>query len=426
MFTRLQKIHFSWFSVIIVITMILTVVGCFPMNLSAQERITVLLPPWSSLPQDLLNEFEEKESGIKVNLVIKGWEELYNSVVVGLAAGEAPGDVIEFDWSWTGEFGAAGWIVPLTDRIPEEIQADTPPMKLFTYKGDILAIPYYNDYRLIAVKMKDLNQIGYDSVPESLSEVRAVSLALKAMNVEKYPLVMDLGEPTHTATNWFLITLAYGQRLFDENMNPLFDKPNSAGMKALRYIVDNVRKYKIISPALFAKRRASESFLRGSGSIHPCSPGNIKEFLNPEASQIYDDDVQAGLFPGENEIRSVTFSLCEGMAIPKKSKHREAAWKFLQWIMQPETQRKLYLSLGLFPCNVKAIHELGASGKLLFGNVHAEQLKYMKVLFPGGPPPWFAEFQSEAGSLVAEAARGKITVEKALTVLAEKVETWEK
>ena len=425
MFTRFQKIHFSWISVIIVSVMILTVVGCLPTNLSAQERITLVMPPWASFPKDLLGEFE-KDTGIKVNLVTKGWEELYDAIVVGCAAGEPPGDVLEFDWSWTGEFGATGWFVPLTDRISEEAQAEIPDIKSFMYKGDILAVPFSNDFRLAAANMKNLNQIGYSSVPESLSEVTAVSLALKAANLDEYPLVFSLCETTYTATDWFLMTLAHGQGLFDKNMDPLFSKSNSAGMKALRYMVDHVRKYEVVSPALFTVPMVGEAFQAGRGSIllH-CGPGSVINFLNPELSQIH-DVVQFGLYPGANGTRSATYSLVEGMAIPKKSKHKEAAWKFLQWIMEPETQKKLFLSLGLFPSNPKVIRELAASGQLPFGNVLAEQQEYMNVLFPAGCPLWFAEFQEEAGALVFEAARGEITVEKGLVELVKEVETWRK
>ncbi len=423
MFTRFQKVHFSRVSLIIVISMILTVVGGFPMGLLAQEKITVVVPPWAAHPTDILNEFERK-TGIKVNLVNVGWESLYDSIVIGLAAGKPPGDVLEFDWSWTGEFGATGWFVPLNDRLSEEAKAALPTIKSFVYKGDILAVPYHNDFRLQAVDMRNLNQIGYDSVPESLSEVTAVSLALKAMNVDKYPLVFALMGSTYAATDWFLMTAAHGGGIFDENMNPLFAEPSSAGMKALQYMVDSVRKYEVVAPALFTVRKVKETFQAGEGSIllH-CGPGRVIDFTNPERSKIY-DVVQFGLFPGADGTRSATISLAEGMAIPKGSKNKEAAWKFLQYMMEPETQKEMFLLLGRFPSSPKVLRELAVSGQIPFGDVLAEQLEYMSAVSPVGYPSWFAEFQEEAGSLVFEASRGKITVEKALTGLAKKVEVW--
>src|SRR5215470_20287889 len=76
----------------------------------AGKSITVLLP--SPQGPNIAAEFE-KETGIHVDLQTLTWDDIRPKLVAALIAGTAPADVTEFDWSWTGQFNAADWYVPL-------------------------------------------------------------------------------------------------------------------------------------------------------------------------------------------------------------------------------------------------------------------------------------------------------------------------
>ena len=71
----------------------------------AGQSITVLMP--SPQSPDIPAEFE-KATGIKVDLQTLSWDDIRPKLVTAMLAGTAPADVTEFDWSWTGQFGAAG------------------------------------------------------------------------------------------------------------------------------------------------------------------------------------------------------------------------------------------------------------------------------------------------------------------------------
>src|SRR5689334_25335257 len=72
----------------------------------AGQSVSVLLPA----PQDasMAADFE-KATGIKLDLQTASWDDVSVKVSTALLAGTAPADVTEFDWSWTGQFSAAGW-----------------------------------------------------------------------------------------------------------------------------------------------------------------------------------------------------------------------------------------------------------------------------------------------------------------------------
>src|SRR3954468_16923359 len=78
-------------------------------SLSGQE-ITVLLP--YKVPQSLIDQFTS-ETGIKVNFQTNGWDALAEKLTVAMTANTFIADVTEMDWSWVGQYGAAGWYTPL-------------------------------------------------------------------------------------------------------------------------------------------------------------------------------------------------------------------------------------------------------------------------------------------------------------------------
>src|SRR3954469_20736177 len=76
----------------------------------AGKSITVLMP--SPQAATIAADFE-KETGIHVDMQTLSWDDIRPKLVTALIAGPAPADVTEIDWSWTGQFKAADWYVPL-------------------------------------------------------------------------------------------------------------------------------------------------------------------------------------------------------------------------------------------------------------------------------------------------------------------------
>lgn len=100
----------------------------------AGTTITVLMP--SPQSPDIAAKFEA-ETGIKVDLQTLSWDDIRPKLVSALIAGTAPADVTEFDWSWTGQFAAADWYLPLNDAIDAETVKDIAGTTIFTIDGNI-------------------------------------------------------------------------------------------------------------------------------------------------------------------------------------------------------------------------------------------------------------------------------------------------
>jgi multiple sugar transport system substrate-binding protein len=101
------------------------------------------------------------------------------------------------------------------------------------------------------------------------------------------------------------------------------------------------------------------------------------------------------------------------------STHQDAAIAFLKWWEQPQTVLALQKSIGLLPCSTSAVKTLVDGGKLVGGDTINQELQHVAPLFPQGAPPWYGDFSTKAASLINAAARGDMSVQDALSQLAD-------
>ena len=114
----------------------------------AGQTLSVLLPPWVTLPKEMTDDFT-KQTGVTLDSQTLGWDDIRTKIVTSMVANTAPAGATEVDWSWVGQFGAAGWYQALDESIDPAVLADLPTSKIFTYDGKLIAAPYNNDFRIL-------------------------------------------------------------------------------------------------------------------------------------------------------------------------------------------------------------------------------------------------------------------------------------
>src|SRR3954451_8257380 len=192
--------------------------------LSGQE-ITVLLP--YKVPKELLDQFTA-DTGIKVNFQVNGWDALAEKLTVAMTANTFIADVTEMDWSWVGQYGAAGWYAPLDDLVSEDVQdvlASTG--KVFTYNDNLMAVCYSNDLRISLYNKAQFDQAGVSEFPATISDLETTLGDLKSAGAAQYPMTMALSATEGGVVPWYLLTLAMGGQLFDADNQPVFGESGS-------------------------------------------------------------------------------------------------------------------------------------------------------------------------------------------------------
>lgn len=384
----------------------------------AGQTITVTLPSWANVPKTLLADFT-KQTGVKVNLNITGWGAIRDKVSVSNAAGKSLGDVTEFDWSWTGQFGRSGWYEALDSVLPPALTQDLLNSPAFSIDGHQYAVCYSNDFRMSAYNKTMFAKAGIATPPATLDEVLADARILKQKGIVKYPVAVPVSASEGTATAWYLLTLALGGQLFDADFKPQFDKPDSAGYKALQFLV-TLQKEGLVTPAATSPNFViDDEFYGGRAAIVlPGGPDELSTANDPKSSKIVG---QAAYMPVPGSSGpGTTFGLPEGIGVTSHSAHKAAAEAFIKWWMQPKTLLALHKSLGLLPCRTSVIKTLVSSGQLSGGAEITAQLKHLAPLFPQGAPQWYERFSSDAANQVNAAVYAQTSVGAALANLAKK------
>jgi multiple sugar transport system substrate-binding protein len=381
------------------------------------QEINVLLP--YQIPEPLLADFT-RQTGVKVNLNITGWDAVRAKLIVANTAKTYIADVTEFDWSFTGQFAAARWYEPLEKVLdPVLVQDLSQADAAFNAGGHTYAVCYSNDYRLSLYNTRMFAAAGLGEFPKTFAELGLVVDKLKVSGV-RYPLGIPMAATEGGVTPWYLLTVAMGGQLFDHDFKPLFADPGSAGFRALLFEVDAVRNGWVSPGSVTVDNAAAfDQFAAGSSAIlFASSPGNLSTANNPRLSRIA-SDAKPALVPGV-QGPGPTFGLPEGLAIPVTAKHKDAARAFIEWWMQPTTLRLLYKQAGMLPCRGSLVAAMARSGELDGGPVLSDELAHVVPLFPQGAPKWYGQFSSTAQGLLNAAVKGEVSVETALKQLAAK------
>jgi multiple sugar transport system substrate-binding protein len=382
----------------------------------AGKSITVLMP--SPQGANVAAEFE-KATGIHVDLQTLSWDDIRPKLVTALLAGTAPADVTEFDWSWTGQFNAADWYVPLNDLIDADTVADIKGSSIFTVDGKLLGVPYTNDFRVMLVNKKHFTDAGITKMPTTLEELVAAAKRIKDKGITQYPIGLPLSPTEGASTSWYLLTKAFGGELFDKDFKPLFVTPDSAGYKAMAFELQ-LLKDGLVDPASTGLKDSQineGAFTQGQVSIMISGePGRLDKLNDPAQSQVA-GQIEAILVPTESG-KTRSYGLLEALAIPKVSQNQDAALAFVKWFTSKDFQIENYANNTL-PTRTSALAALNEAGKLRSGDVLVEESKYVEPLFPQGTPTWYPQFSSAVNTAINGVAKGQVTVDQAMQNIAD-------
>jgi len=378
-------------------------------------EITVMVPPWAEPSQELLNSFTA-DTGIKVTMNIVGWDDIRNKVSIAAVGKKAPADVIEVDWSWVGEFGAADWFEPI--NLTEDEKADMPTVSSFQYGDNIIALPYANDFRLGYFNQEHFKKIGMDQAPENWDDMIKACKKIKADGICEYPLSFTLSATEAATTSLIWMTMSRYGDFFNSDFS--VNKDNV--IASLTSIDKIVKEDKLIDPASQNMKDVEvyEKITTGAASFMVGPTYFIGRINNPEYSSVV-GQLSPLLIPGNGTTKTATFALPEGIGISKYSENKGAALKFVQWYTSPDIQVQLYKDQGSIPTRTEALQELIDDGIMVDGQVMVDQSQYIVSPFPGGIPSWYAEMSNTIYNSVNQMVTGSLTPEQAYEKISAKV-----
>ena len=388
----------------------------------AGETITVIFPQHEAdmvggVFEARVREFE-KESGIKVNLIQSGWGEVADKVVPELATGGSAYDVVEFDNGWVAQWCGAGWTTPLDDFMPAGYTDGMIPglVDLFSCPdGSVHGIVWNNDTRFFFYNAAKLAEAGYDAPPKTLDEFVEQSLAAKEAGVVEYGMAPYWEQEWTLGNEFHFWTYVFGGQIIDKDGCFLFNKDPKT-LAALQFMIDTL-KNGVSNPAglTYDQATSQDIFLKGNSLFMPQGIAGLMAYSNDESMSNVKGQIKVGLVPGAEPGLSATLTLPEAYAIPVNSKHKEAAWKFIEYMTSVETNKKLAKEIGLLPIWVDLYTDPELTELYPFWADFSAQLDTARGL---STITWYGDFMDVSMPEIHKALLGEQSAQETLDAMA--------
>jgi ABC-type glycerol-3-phosphate transport system substrate-binding protein len=301
----------------------------------------------SQYQQEAVKSFEAENPDIKIEVTTVPYPEYQQRLLTAVQGGNAP-DVSTIDQIWVAAFAAAGVIEPLDELARTAgITADTffpGAWASANYDGELWGIPFNVDVWQFSFYNEDLLKAAAID-PASLATFEGLKAAGEKLTDAasgKYGigLFAHKGEDTVVVMDSFIFSNG-GQVLNDDGSCGL---TSDASVGALAYL-QSLAPYAPKGIANASSGDMRELFLNGSLAVEfwPAleQPTLQKSALNWEfvVGTAPEGKIPIGTFGGWN------------LVIYGDSPHKEAAWKFIQFLTREDVNGKV---VDLIPANVEA------------------------------------------------------------------------
>ena len=378
------------------------------------KEITFMAPDWANPGDELLAEFTE-ETGISVIFNEVSWDDIRDKVSIAASGGEAAADVIEVDWSWVGEMNSAGWLEPI--EMTDEDKEDMPTLETFTIDGEILAVPYANDYRIAYYNKEHFEQAGITEVPETWDEVYDALKKIKEAGIVEYPYTMPMNADESATTSMMWMAFSRSGQVFndDDTLN------EEAVMDALTFENQLVQDG-FVDPA-------SISF-NGMDCYRKITSGEASFMVGPtKFVGISNDSEQCSeignivpiLLPGTDGTSPQTMALPEAVGITSFSENKEAAQEFVKWYSSADVQKRMYAVNSSIPTRNSVLAEMVEDGTFENAGAMLDEADLIKSVFPNGVPSYYSEMSNTMYNNINQMVLGEQTPQEAFDAMNAKV-----
>jgi multiple sugar transport system substrate-binding protein len=305
--------------------------------------------------QELLPAFERSHPDIRVRVQQIPWSAAHEKLLTAYAGGAMP-DLFQLGNTWIPEFVALGALEPLNDRAVRSANVQTDdyfPGILATnaLDGVLYGIPWYVDTRLLFYRRDILARAGYREPPRTWDAWLDAMQRIKALEgTGRYAILLPINEWELPA----ILALQLGAGLLRDN-DRYGDFQSPAFRRAFAFYLELFRQR--LAPAVGTTQVANlyQEFANGYFALYLSGPWNIGEF-NRRLPPAVQDRWSTAPMPAPAADRFPGVSLAGGasLALHRASRHKEAAWKLIEYLSEPERQADFFRLTGDLPARQTA------------------------------------------------------------------------
>ncbi len=367
--------------------------------------------------QPLVEEFNQTHPHIRLEIVegpneTNQVEDLYTS---SFLLGNSPYDLVYMDIVWVPKFAAAGWLMPLDDRISTEelepfIQAD---VKGGSYQKKLYRMPFRSDAGMLYYRTDLLEKAGKEP-PDTFEELISISADLQNKGLIPWGYVWQGKQYEGLVAMFVEILEGFGAFWVDpETLEVGLDKPEAT--KAVEFLRTTIER-KVSPPGVTTYAEEETRLLFQNGQVlflrnwpyivglasQPNSPIRGKFALKPMISSL-----------GQNS------GACLGgwgFGIAKTTKHPEAAWEVIKFFSREDILRKFILATGYVPSRLSLFNDPEIVAKY---SHYPQLLEVVKKSVLRPPISQYAQASDILQRYLSAALTQRMTPEQAMKAAAE-------
>ncbi|HIX05971.1 MAG TPA: sugar ABC transporter substrate-binding protein [Candidatus Fournierella pullicola] len=371
---------------------------------AAQTTIQWWTPNWDeAVSREFVEEFEAENPDIHIELVITDWDTYKDKITTAISTSGAP-EIVTVLLTDVAPFANKGLLEPLNEHMTAagtdmEDFIDA-ALDITSVDGEAYGLPFRYDGSGIYYNVDILAQYGYDSFPTTWDEMLKLCDLIKADG--KYGFAWPLGNQANAATRFVQQLYTYGGDVLNEDETECLLNSDAA-VSALNAIASSVQNGQA-SPSSLEYDNTTMRDAFGSGEL-------AFNFTGPFDAATLDADYPelnyaTAVIPGIDGMGCTTANgWCVAMPKNCKEENKEAAARFMAYIVEPENQARLTQS---FPASETSIQDEKFSTDIL--KPFAEQLNNSR------PEPTFtrwSEMEPIMYEYIQNAVSGSMTVEDA-------------
>jgi multiple sugar transport system substrate-binding protein len=360
---------------------------------------------------ELVPEFERAHPGIKVRVQQIPWSAAHEKLLTSYV-GDATPDIAMLGNTWVPEFVALDALEPLDARVSQSTEVNREDFFPGIWNTNVVdgvtyGIPWYVDTRVLFYRTDLLAEAGYSSMPTTWADwLEAMRRIKSKMTAQQYPLLIPI-------TEWppiVILGLQSGSTLLNaQGTQGAFSETEF--LRSFEFYVSLFNEK--LAPALSGSEISNlyQEFERGNIAMYISGPWQIGEFTNRLPASMQDKWMTAPL-PG---VDGPGVSLAGGatLALFRRSEHKDAAWKLMEYLSRTDVQVKFHDLTGDLPPRRSAWQDSSLAGNR-YARAFRDQLE--RVV----PTPKVPEWEQIATKIFEHgerAVRGRQTPREAMTAL---------
>ena len=358
---------------------------------------------------DFSAAFEEANPDAQVEVTAVPWESAHDKLAGAIASGETP-DVSLIGTTWMGEFAEAGGLMPTPENLVDEDDFFPGAWQSTEVGGTSYGVPWYVETRVLYYRTDLAEKAGWDEAPQTWDELKSFARDLEGKAGAEYGLNL---QPGQTGSWQTMLPFAWsnGATLTDEEgAEYTLDSPEMA--EALDYYTSYFDEG--LSPTRLLDPGELESgFAKGSYAAFVSGPWHAGLV---EDAGVKPDQYSVATIPGPDGEQGSSFVGGGDLAVFNDSDNADSAWKYVQWLSEPETQQAFYDEVGDLP----AVQSAWDSGEL----AEDEQLQVFGTqLETAMSPPAVPTWEQVAGaidSITEQASKTDLPADEAVAEMQSK------